>query len=180
MTRMKSRFLALLVVLLSPMAANADPITYDISVSGAWFDTFGNPYGMELSPTLTGSMTVDNSLSGIAALIDFSLTTGTRTWTENDIYQDAFPSLDEFVFDAFGELTRFSLGDFLDGFGGSMGIYSNNTFSVRETSSPFVFNACNGCVSFSRSVTTVPEPGTFALLGFGLAAIGLARRRTRV
>lgn len=129
---------------------------------------------MPFSPTLHGSIVVDNSLSGIAALFDFSLTTGSMTWTESD-FVGSF--VDDIFFDALGELTGFSLDRFEDGLGGFMYIYSANTMAIGDPDGQL--NACNSCVSFSRSVS-VPEPGTLALLGIGLLGMGLVRRRRTV
>ncbi len=64
--------------------AQATVINYGFSVSGGWFDSSGNPFGMPFSPTLAGSITVDNTQTGLAGLIDFSLTTGSHTWTESE------------------------------------------------------------------------------------------------
>lgn len=147
--------------------ANATLITYDITVTGGWFDTSGNPYDMPFSPTLTGTITVDNILN---SLVDFSLTTGTKTWDETEID----PGEISLSF-GLGELINFSLSDFNSG-PGFMYIYSSNTMGVFNGAG--VYNACNNCVSFERSQNPpvpAPEPSTLAVFALGL--LGLASRR---
>ena len=177
MTRARSTYLTLLAVLLSPIGANATLISYDISVSGGWFDSGGTPFGMPLSPNLTGTIEVDNSLVGIAALSSFSLFTGSMEWTLSH-FVGARAS--DIIFDGLGNLTRFDLEAFEDGAGGFMYIYSNNTMQVSESSAGVVFNACNSCVSFAKSAVSVAEPGTLALLGLGILGMGAVRRRRKV
>ena len=156
--------------------ASAAPMTYGITVTGGWFDSSGTPFGMPFSPTLTGSITVDNTIAGIAGMLDFELTTGSHSWTETEFVGSIAASLS---YNGSGTLTQFSLDSFAFS-GGTMYVYSNNTMGVFENNG--AFNACNSCVTIGPGVPTqVPEPATLALVGLAtLAAWGSTRRKAVV
>ena len=156
MTRTKSTFLALLAVLLSPMAANADPITvgYDSTSPDGLFGSFSGTdtnndglltFGELDSWTANfGCGSGGCDLSFLNDLGDFDYVA--NSWIANGLQWDQITE------DAY--------------------MTWNNWASSASTS-----NATWGFVTTVSSATSVPEPGTLALFGIGLFGMGLARRK---
>ena len=207
MTRTKSTFLALVAVLLSPMAANADLITSsaDSSLSGSTlidfnaethgtfdsrsFDsgavTFAGP-GMTVQSQYCGASgdgqyggggncigtPLGTSFSIVFAdpvsAFGFSWGAADQAWTMN-------------VYGAGGLLESLSIAAQVyphRGFIGSNGSAGNIT-SVYMSASSFDYILLDDFQYKSGSTSSVPEPGTLALLGIGLAGMGLMRRRKK-
>jgi hypothetical protein len=182
MKRTKSIYLALLAVLLSPMAANADPIYYDY----AGFD-FGDGW------TSTGTIAIDEADVTAGGDLVSEFVSWAFTWT-NGVDTASIDSSNSYIDTSTG-VTPFFTADLTSVltaqlcFAGTgarcrtdffpvFGVFNTNEWTAT-TPSGGVTND-NVDAPGEWTVRSVPEPGTLALLGIGLFGMGLSRRRKAV
>jgi hypothetical protein len=180
---MKTKILGLLAVglLSGPMTATAAFISYAASVTDfSSPSTFGFVFGSPIAPitglasfSFAGSFTLTDaagdgvSISNGGILPEFwRLRIGNPVTTIDDvggvtnligIGPHSFTSSGTFDCASIGQCTWMQIEVAFTGSGGGDQILSSGTFNLNPAS--------------------VPEPGTLALLGLGLAGLGLSRRR---
>jgi hypothetical protein len=156
---------------------------------------------LALNPTATGTSTDPNFPAGYFALagafVDIDLGASlhlTRLAMWNDHDSQAVNAFHLLVADNIGFAGAVSLGSFNALYGNNNNTHldysigaPHQVFDLNDATGRYVrlvFDTAHlgslinvGEVAFGVDAVSVPEPGTLALFGFGLAALGFARRR---
>jgi hypothetical protein len=206
MTKTRSTYLALVTILLSPMAANADLIQY----TGVGVEAGG---GISLGDTISILFDYDSStgfqsgsgpgqISYVGALSNFNIVTTAAIPTTVLSSSVSVANVNFFGFEgyvvnmSFGNSTFLNITLPFDIAGTSLALPStlpsSNQIDLSRLGTINAFAAAgihlqylDGAeqVQFARfdfgPIASVPEPGTFALFGIGLAAMGLSRRKKK-
>ena len=194
MKRINSTYLALVAVLLAPMAANADPIVYEGTLTSGVTSSGDVPLNSIFDASAWDYWSIFGTAGDIVTIVL------DRTSNQMDPGVELFLGLGG---DSDG-LTAFGGSGPLDGLltylasdddGGSdipagpfwnslifeFGLSTTGWHTIAaydflgDSEGPWTYD-----LTASGFTSAVPEPGTLALLGFGLFGMGLTRRRKKV
>ena len=189
MTRTKSTFLALLAVLLSPMAANAVPITLEgMGLVNQWRDSEDTLDDIPLDPWGDSDDLFADSVGIYVEFADGQSGSATYSGIVAADWNQCCADIagPDTITGFFTSARLHGLNHVLLPMAWDQLVtpYSNNfdldytnqnggNFRASETGWAYVD------IALYSSVASVPEPGTLALLGIGLFGMGLARRRRK-
>jgi hypothetical protein len=203
MKRTKSTFLVLIAVLLSPMAATADPISESgdagellgdeqnvanntTSISGFLDPTTADMFAFSWSG---GALTIDTNGSAFDTQLSLFDSLGFGLIHDDDsgsglrsLITSVLAAGDYLIaISAFNYDPQSSGGAiFPTGFPGPYGPTGPGGGSALSGWGGGTFSGGDYIISFSSAVNSVPEPGTLVLLGIGLLGMAASRRRKKV
>ena len=179
MTKTKNIYLALLAVLLSPMAANADFIGH--TIEGQWlFSTITSDYASPFSAIVGAGVEFPTGSDGITGdSYDIEATRITMTQADGGFSSGAFNGVRfSDILGTIDDIVGVTINVALTAYAGfdasRISFDANNIwFNVESLGAP-------GVLVVDVAFASVPEPGTLALLGLGLAGMGMTRRKKKV
>ena len=169
MTKIKSMYLALFVALLAPMSANAVliEITGQGENDGLWEvtlveDSFENVMADLVNQVWWGDSALAaifaNAVGPVAGVNNLGLNFGPLfVWSTQTT-----ETFERLIYSVYSD----------------NGLFGDGTLSHVTTTSPNVFSRFLVFATAER--VSVPEPGTLALLGIGLAGMGMSRRKRKI